>query len=160
MTSPGESIALQSLLERSLSYFNADSATLTFPDGMGEAYHLGVLLPGMDEVEFLQISDTSMPCSDVIRTGQAASIPAVRLTLAGRGCGFMRAEGLNSYLGAPIPANRGTIIGALAVQAMEERIWSRSEFDEIRRLGIVAADSIRSIWVPSGVYASQSVTVH
>ena len=156
----GEGFALRSLMERCLSYFNADAATLMFPDGTADVYHLGVLLPGIDEVEFLQLSGSCMPCTDVIRTGQIASIPAIRLTLAGSGCGFMRAEGLNSYLGAPIPSHSGVCIGALAVEAVEERIWSLSEIKEIRRLGIVAADAIRTIWLPSTVQTGHSLTVH
>ncbi len=68
---------------------------------------------------------------EVLRTNTVLAIPSVRTSAPVPDCPFMRAEGLQSYLGVPIRLD-DSAFGVLSIAKLERRDWTDRQITALR----------------------------
>ena len=148
------------VLDGALKRLSGDAATLAIPDACRTELGLSVLLAGSDEVDHVDVKAGGTCCDTVIAEGRVVAVMAANLCCACFTCSFMKAEEMSGYLGAPVPSDSGGPLAALAVHTADERIWSKQELDEIRQIGIMASETLRSMEFAHTVTPLRTARIH
>ena len=120
-----------SLLHQLQEHFRVDAVEVTQFEASNNRFQHHVLTRHTEMVECVLTPTDFLSCSGkIIRTGEPLNLPSVAASKTQGTCSFMKAEGLNAYLGAPLFL-ADKCVGALAVMNKKSRIWSDEELQKL-----------------------------
>ena len=94
-----------------------------------------------DVPDLLVLNHGCTQCDQVIRRNDLIQVSAMRPTGNDPVCNLLKAENLNSYLGAPVHDLEGEPIAALSLSTHLPRIWSQNEISKLK----LAAATLRTL---------------